>query len=48
MESLWGFESKFLHRLHSVSVQYNLYRGEAEFVVVYVKTVTRDDSNAIF
>ena len=24
VESLWGFESKFLHRLHSVSVQYNL------------------------
>ena len=24
MESLWGFESKFLHRLYSVSVQYNL------------------------
>ena len=23
-ESLWGFESKFLHRLHSVFVQYNL------------------------
>ena len=24
VKSLWGFESKFLHRLHSVSVQYNL------------------------
>ena len=24
VESLWRFESKFLHRLHSVSVQYNL------------------------
>ena len=24
VESLWGFESKFLHGFHSVSVQYNL------------------------
>ena len=49
-ESLWRFVSKFLHRLHSVSLQNNLeiYRSEAEFVVVYVKTVTRDHSNAIF
>ena len=36
-ESLWGFKAKFLHRLHSVSVQYNLQiyqRSEAEFVLV--------------
>ena len=26
----------------------DLYRSEAEFVVVYLKTVTRDHSNAIF
>ena len=51
VESLWGFERKFLHRLHSVSVQYNLrdlYRSEAEFVLFTVKTVKRDHSNAIF
>ena len=24
VKSLWGFESKYLHSLHSVSVQYNL------------------------
>ena len=26
----------------------DLYRSEAELVVVYIKTVTRDHSNAIF
>ena len=25
VESLWGFESKFLYRLHSISVQNNLW-----------------------
>ena len=43
VESLWGFEICFC-AIHPL----DLYRSEAEFVVVYVKIVTRDHSNAIF